>query len=111
MNKLLISRFPFLDSSEPLRNRAPKVDENGQAVTDFMMIFPGLRKKPSIQVNQALRDVQMVLSRYTDVVVFAEMNVRLNLLWVSMKPVSGKRFEIAEALRSFIPEARLVCHV
>ncbi len=111
MNTPRISQLPFLDPDEPLRNRAPTVDENGNAVTDFMVILPGLRKKPRVQINQALRDVQMILSRYSDVVVFAEMNVGLNLLWVSIKPVAGMRFEIAEALRCHIPEARLVCHV
>lgn len=111
MSTLRISQFPFLDAGEPLRNRAPTVDEDGRAVSDFMVIFPGLRKKPMMQINQALRDVQLVLSHFSDVVVFAEMNVGLNLLWVSMKPVSGKRFEIAEALRCRIPEAKLVCHV
>lgn len=111
MSNLRVNQLPFLDPGEPLRNRAPTVDENGHAVTDFMMIFPGLRKKPMVQINQALRDVQMILSRYTDVVVFAEMNVGLNLLWVSLKPVTGMRFEIAEALRGRIPEAKLVSHL
>jgi hypothetical protein len=111
MNTPRLSQFPFLDPAEPLRLRAPTVDEDGNAVTDFMMIFPGLRKKTSIQINEALRDVQMVLSRYSDVVVFAEMNIGLNLLWVSIKPVTGKRFEIAEAMRGCIPDAKLVSHV
>lgn len=106
-----VSILPFLDAAEPLRHRAPVVDENGKALTDFMMIFPGLRKKSKLQINKALRDVQLVLSRFSDVVVFAEMNVKLNLLWVSIKPVAGKRFEIADALRDFVPDAKLVSHL
>ena len=35
----------LLDASEPLRMRAPTVDEDGKTVTDFMVIFPGLRNR------------------------------------------------------------------
>jgi hypothetical protein len=45
------------------------------------------------------------------VVVFAEFNLKLNLLWVSIRPVHGIRFEIAGAIQQHVPEARLVSHL
>jgi hypothetical protein len=44
-------------------------------------------------------------------VVFAEFNVRLNLLWVSIRPITGIRFDITGAIQEQVPEARLVSHI
>jgi hypothetical protein len=101
----------ILDASEPLRKRAPTVDEDGKAVTDFMVIFPGLRKQPLIQIQRTTKEIHRILGCFSDDVVFAELNLALNLLWVSTKPILGKRFEIAEAIRTSIPSARLVSHL
>ena len=101
----------ILDASEPLRKRAPVVDEEGKALSDFMVIIPGLRKKSKTRINQTTQDIHRVLSEFGSTVVFAELNLGLNLLWVSIRPVDGIRFEIAEALRSAIPAARLVSHL
>ena len=101
----------ILDASEPLRKRAPTVDADGKAVTDFMVIFPGLRKEPQIQIQRTTREIHRILGCFSDTVVFAELNLALNLLWVSTKPINGKRFEITEAIRSSIPSARLVSHL
>ena len=100
----------ILDASEPLRKRAPTVDADGKAVTDFMVIFPGLHKQPQIQVQRTTREIHRILGCFSDTVVFAELNLALNLLWVSTKPINGKRFEIADAIRSSVPSARLVSH-
>jgi len=111
MNMPRVSLFPLLDATEPLRMRAPVVDENGKALSDFMVIIPGLRKRPQIRIQQTLHDIHRILSRFGDEVVFAEFNLALNLLWVSIRPVTGIRFEITEALRSCIPDVRLVSHI
>jgi len=99
------------DASEPLRKRAPTVDEYGNPLTDFMVIIPGLRKKPQPHIQRTIGELHRVLSRFSGVVVFAEFNLALNLLWVSTRPVNGMRFEIATAIRSSIPTARLVSHI
>lgn len=101
----------ILDASEPLRKRAPIVDEHGKALSDFMVIFPGLRKKSALRIQTTTREIHMVLSSFGDAVVFAELNLAMNLLWVSIRPIAGIRFQIAEALRSRIPSARLVSHI
>ncbi len=106
-----VTLLPLQDASEPLRKRAPVLDENGRPLSDFMVLIPGLRKKPQIRIQQTMRDIHCILSRFGDTVVFAELNLKLNLLWVSIRPVAGIRFEITEALRLSIPDARLVSHL
>lgn len=101
----------LLDPAEPLRKRAPAVDENGRALSDFMVIFPGLRNKPQRAIERTIAAIEGVLARHPHAVVFADLNLKLNLLWVSIRPLPGIRFEIAEALQSLIPEARLVSHI
>ena len=99
------------DASEPLRKRAPTVDEYGKPLSDFMVIIPGLRKKPQHQIQQTIGELHRVLAGFSSIVVFAEFNLALNLLWVSIRPVHGVRHEIAAAIRSSIPAARLVSHI
>lgn len=76
-----------------------------------MMLIPGLRDKPKHLVDAALRDVHLVLSHFNHAVVFAEFNIKLNLLWVSIRPIQGIRFEIASAIQAHVPEAKLVSHL
>jgi len=40
--------------------------------------------------------------------VFAEVNLKLNTLWVTVKPVPGICLELAAAIKVRIPEALLV---
>jgi len=106
-----VTLLPLLDASEPLRKRAPAVDENGKALSDFMVVIPGLRKKSQMRIQQIMVEIQRILTGFGDTVVFAELNLKLNLLWVSIRPVTGISFEITEALRASIPNARLVSHI
>ncbi|MHB8534548.1 MAG: hypothetical protein ACYDBW_03785 [Sulfuricaulis sp.] len=109
MSALVVSSS-FLPA-EPLRKRAPAFDEHGKALSDFMMLFPGLVKKPQHYIQNAIEHIQTVFADFDHAVVFAELNLKLNLLWISVKPIPGVRFQIAEALRAAIPEARLVSHI
>lgn len=99
------------DAAEPLMKRAPTHDEKGHPLSDFMMLMPGLRKKPQALINRAVAEIQLVLTQFSHAVVFAELNLKLNLLWVSIRPIQGIRFEIANAIRERIPEAKLVSHI
>lgn len=109
MSKMTIS--PMFLAAEPLRMRVPTRDEHGEALSDFMVLFPGLVKKPQHLIQATINDIQAVFARFGHVVVYAELNLKLSLLWVSIKPVTGVRFQISEALRAAIPEARLVSHI
>ena len=101
----------FGDASEPLRKRAPSHDEDGKPVSDFMMLVPGLRDKPKHMIDSTLQDIHIVLTNYNHAVVFAEFNLKLNLLWVSIKPIQRIRNEIAAAIQQHVPEAKLVSHI
>jgi hypothetical protein len=109
MSELVVS--PVLLPAEPLRKRAPAFDEHGRALSDFMVLIPGLVKKPQHLIQATIGHIQTVFADFDHVVVFAELNLKLSLLWVSVKPVPGVRFQISEALRAVIPEARLVSHI
>ena len=109
MSELVISQ-PF-PPAEPLRKRAPAFDEHGRALSDFMVLFPGLAKKPQHRIQDTVERIQAVFANFKHAVVFAELNLKLNLLWISIRPIPGIRFEIAGALRELIPEAKLVSHI
>jgi hypothetical protein len=101
----------FDTSAEPLRKRAPTHDENGRPLCDFMMLIPGLRDKPKHLVDTTIQNVHIVLTQFRSAVVFAEFNLKLNLLWVSIRPINGIRFVIASAIQEHVPEAKLVSHI
>ncbi len=101
----------FDASAEPLRKRAPSHDESGRPLSDFMMLIPGLRDKPKHLIDHTIQDVHITLTHFSHAVVFAEFNLRLNLLWVSIRPIQGIRFEIASAIQRHVPEAKLVSHI
>jgi hypothetical protein len=93
----------------PLWQVAPTRDSAGRRLTDFMMLIPRLRSRPVAEIERASRDIQAVLSLHQDVV-FADLNLKLNLLWVSLRPRPGAISELVAAIRLRVPEAVLVAH-
>jgi len=93
----------------PLWQLAPTRDSAGQRLTDFMMLIPRLRNRAPAEIEQASRDIQSVLELHQDVV-FADLNLKLNLLWVSLRPRPGAISELVAAIRLRVPEAVLVAH-
>lgn len=93
----------------PLWQIAPTRDSSGRLLTDFMMLIPRLRNRPEAEIERASRDIQAVLALHQDVV-FADLNLKLNLLWVSLRPRPGVISELAAAIRLRVPEAVLVAH-
>lgn len=94
--------------AEPLWKRAPTRDERGNMLSDFMMLIPRLSKRSQEQQRSTLDRLQQVLEEYRHVVVFADLNLRLNLLWVSVRPQPGICLELPTAILACVPEARLV---
>ena len=92
----------------PLWRRVPSHDEHGQLLADFRMLFPGLRRRSQTQQLQTLQAIAGVLQRYQAWVVFADLNLRMNLLWVSVRPRPGLTVEIPAAILEQVPEARLL---
>jgi len=108
MSNQNIDMFKGVLPGEPLYKIAPTRDENGKSFVDFMLIIPKLKKKPQIYIDRTLKDIQMVLSRYSSDVVFANMDLKINCLWVSHKPKPGLCKELTTAIRQYVPEAMLV---
>ncbi len=93
----------------PLWQLAPTRDTAGVRLTDFMMLIPRLRSRPHAEIERTARDIQAVLALHQDVV-FADLNLKLNLLWVSLRPRPGAIGELVAAIRLRVPEAVLVAH-
>ena len=93
----------------PLWQIAPTRDSDGQRLTDFMMLIPRLRSRPPAEIERASHDIQALLALHQDVV-FADLNLKLNLLWVSLRPRPGAISELVAAIRLRVPGAVLVGH-
>lgn len=93
----------------PLWQRAPTRDSEGRRLTDFMMLIPQLGKQPGGEIERVSQIIHTVLALHKEVV-FADLNLKLNLLWVSLKPRQGAISEIAAAIRILVPRAVLVAH-
>jgi hypothetical protein len=96
-------------NQQPLYRRAPARDEQGHALSDFMVLIPGLRERPRHEFAEMLARLQAVLVSFSEVV-FVDLNVPLNLLWVSVRPRQGVILELFGAVKLHLPEARLVGH-
>jgi len=93
--------------NEPLHERVPTHDEEGKPLGDFMMLFPGLRDLAEAGLRQKVDILADILSQYKEVV-FVDLNVPLNLLWVSIKHKPGLVLELSSYVKMHIPEAKLV---
>ena len=96
--------------AEPLWKRVPTRDDTGQLLSDFMMIIPKLHSKPSHLLQDTIDKINHVLARYKRIVVFADLNLKNNVLWVSVKPVPGICLELPAVIKFHVPEALLVAH-
>lgn len=92
---------------KPLHERVPTHDEEGNALGDFMMLFPGMRDLAEVKLRSKVDILADILSQYREVV-FVDLNVPLNLLWVSIKYKPGLVLELSTYVKSRIPEAKLV---
>lgn len=97
-----------LEPADALWKRVPTRDADGRPLSDFMMILPGLRERPHAHIAETLAAIELTLHRYGEAVVFADFNLKLNLLWVSVKPIPGICLELPAALQACAPEALLV---
>ena len=82
-----------LQPGEPLWQRVPTRGAGGELLNDFMMLIPGIREWPEERRQQALASLQQVLGEQGGKVVFADLNLKLNLLWISMRPGADGCFD------------------
>lgn len=105
-NPLTIGRP--LEPAEALWKRVPTRGTDGRPLSDFMMILPGLRERPRAQIVATLAAIELTLLRYGEAVAFVDFNLKLNLLWVSVKPIPGICLELPVAIQACAPGALLV---
>jgi hypothetical protein len=94
--------------SEPLWKRVPSRDASGKPFSDFMMVIPKLRSRPPHTIREVVNKIESVLATYENYVVFADLNLKLNVLWISIKPVPGMCLEVATAINCHVPDAKLI---
>ncbi len=97
-----------LAPAEPLWKLAPTRDEDGGPVSDLLMIIPKLKTKPEQYIKDTLANIEFALKQFSNEVLFANVDMKLNTLWVSFKAVPGVYGDIVSTLRMNIPEAVLV---
>lgn len=98
---------PYIVAS-PLWSRAPSRDENGTPYIDFMMIIPGLKNADEATIESCMVKVRNSLCEFENVVAYVDLNIKLNLLWISTRPVPGISKLIMQAIQHEIPEAKIV---
>ena len=97
-----------LHPAEPLYSRVPSRGQDGQRLNDLLMIIPGLKAKPMLRQQEILHIIEQLLALYSEVIVFAELNIKLGTLWLSIPPQWGLGAELAAWIHHHIPESRLV---
>lgn len=98
------------EAGQPLWQRVPKRDASGQPYVDFMMLAPGLNKRPAAERQQVLVLVRGVLERFGEDIVFVDFNLDINVLWVSLRYQPRLMTRVACLLRAKVPMLRLVAH-
>lgn len=103
------SKAPGLayEHGTPLWQIVPTRGTDGRPLADFMMLVPGLRKRPQHEINAALNNMQKALEQYHDVV-FANFNLKINVLWVSVNCRPGLILKIVASVQCAVPEALLI---
>ncbi len=108
MTKLHQSIKLNLQPAEPLWQRVPTQDRQGQSLGDFMMLIPHFNAWSSIKQELAIVAIESELKRFSKQIVFADFNMKINILWISLRPQSGVMLAFVEALQQLLPEARLI---
>ncbi len=108
MNDKTISVSMGISPAEPLWKVAPTRDENGNRVGDLLMIIPKLKTKPSHHIQKTLAEIETALKQFSSLILFANVDMKLNTLWVSFKAQPGLFVEITAALKLHVPEAVIV---
>ncbi len=103
-----LRRAREFEPGAPLWSRLPSRGADGRRLADFMMLIPGLKRRTELEIRERMLAIQRVLEGYGDVIAFAEVNLRLNTLWVSVQSRPGLCLEIPLAIQNAVPEALLI---
>ena len=108
MNKTDLKLSVDLAPAEPLWKLAPTHDQDGGPVSDLLMIIPKLKTRPEQYIKDTLANIEFALQQFSNEVLFANLDMKLNTLWVSFKAVPGVYSDIVSTLQTNMPEAVLV---
>ena len=97
-----------VEPGQPLWKRVPTKDEQGNYLSDFMIIIPKLNKQGKHTISQTINRIGQVLQYYEEAVAFADLNMKTNVLWISFKPAQAMCIEISSAIITRVPGAKLV---
>ena len=108
MDKTDLKLSVDLNPAEPLWKLAPTRDKEGGPVSDILMIIPKLKTKPEYYIKDTLANIEFSLKQFSNEILFANLDMKLNTLWVSFKAVPGIYVNIVSTLKTNVPEAVLV---
>ena len=108
MDKTELKLSVDLSPAKPLWKLAPTRDENGGPVSDVLIIIPKLKTRPEQYIKDTLANIEFALKQYSNEILFANLDMKLNTLWVSFKAVPGIYVDIVATLKNSVPEAVLV---
>jgi len=94
--------------AEPLWRLAPTRGDDGRCLADFMMLIPGLSQAGTGGRRHVADAIRGICEDFGESVAFADINYRLNVLWVSVEAEPGLAGRIAAAIRQRVPGAMLV---
>jgi hypothetical protein len=92
----------------PLWQRAPSKQADGAPLADLMMLIPGLKHYTPLQLTRLQSHLESVVTEFGKKIVFSDINLKLNVVWVTLLPEPGLCHEVALAIRKRIPEAVMV---
>lgn len=105
------NNLPFsgaaIEPGTPLWQIVPTRGADGRPLVDFMMLIPGLRTRPQHAINNTLNNIQRALEQYHEVV-FVNLNLKINVLWVSVNRRPGIILELVTSIQRLVPDALLV---
>lgn len=94
--------------AEPLWQRVPTRTEAGERVSDFIMLLSGIKQLDAVQKQLVYDTLYQALKMYGADILLAEINTRMNTLWISHKPRPGLGAEIAAMVHFHVPQAKLI---
>lgn len=105
---LMLAADGGFEPGSPLHTRAPSRSAEGRPVSDLMLLLPGLKLGLEPVVSRVSNQLAAILAGFGDRVLFAELNLKLGLLWVSVAPEPGLCHEVAQTVRAHLPETRVI---
>ncbi|MGB0722143.1 MAG: hypothetical protein ACPGU7_07065 [Gammaproteobacteria bacterium] len=94
----------------PLWQRAPTHDDSGRMAADFMLLIPKLNQRAASDRDACIRTLERVMRAHDQHIIFADLNLKLNLLWVSFRPADGVMAELVADIQRYVPTALLIAH-